>query len=146
MHYEASVSARERELEEFRNRAQAYVKSVEEEIQKDRTTIDSLKQQLVEREAGALAAPTFGFTQHMPSGNAPVEAQKTQTAIIRAAAREILEQEGRPMSRAEIKTKIEERGIVIESTDVAELIRAALKRGRGFRHISGVGYELTREA
>jgi hypothetical protein len=67
----------------------------------------------------------------------------SQSELIRQAAKQILQSAEHPLSQREIKSKMDELGIVIKAKNPIELIRAALRRHPSeFGHIKTKGWVL----
>ncbi|TCQ24862.1 hypothetical protein [Rhizobium sp. PP-CC-3G-465] len=139
---ERVVQAREEELAAFREKAAAYEKYLEEQLQKDRAMASLIKDDIVARARMAPSPPVSGPLTPQTE-DVVLSKRISLTDQIRAVAKEILAERGGTMSRADIKSAIEERGLVINSPDPAGLLRAALNRSGDFEHIKNVGYRLT---
>lgn len=141
--FEVAVGTREHELQEFRVRASEFEKHLEQEIERERATISILKKEIAARELNP-ARPIISPLASQAQESNPKKAHKNRTEAIRSAAKEVLQIEGRVMSRSEIMAKMQELGLTFDSANAAELVRQALNRSSEFKHISGVGYELVK--
>ncbi|WP_454852252.1 hypothetical protein [Rhizobium binxianense] len=146
---EERVREKEAELAEFERRAQEHIDALKEDLARNRKRIELFRNEMTAMETEASPVKPFDFiptarsTPAVPSDNTSDEA--SQSARIRAAARIILSETGRPMMQAEIQSEMKNRGIHIVSTRLIELIRAALRRGKEFKHIKNEGWTLVDE-
>lgn len=143
------VQEQEQELTSFRKAAEDYQKKAEgfmvarnAEIVRARKSIEIFEAELTAmrgfREVSPPAEPSIPT---LPAVTTAEDASESER--IRDAARRILREAGRPMMQREIKAKMDEIGVVIQSADPVELIRAALRRHRAeFRHVKGQGWTL----
>ena len=149
-----NVRTREQELLNFRKLADAYISYLEAEIRDNREIIAFSEKQLSKstRLVDVPAIPNFlgggsretvsATKTRLRDGQPPAN----QSELIRAATREILAAERRPLKQAEIKHLMDERGLVISSGDPVDLIRAALRRAPEFQHLPRIGYVLREHA
>lgn len=140
--FEEVLREREQELTQFRAQAAAYEKFLRDQIDKDSSILEILKEDIKSREEAIVLPPDLGTSNNTPPNRASRQRSISQTERIRTAARRILAHHGGTLTRAEIRAHMEEEGVVVESADFLELIRAALKRSPEFVHVSGVGYKL----
>lgn len=127
---------------EYQKKAEAYLEARDAEIAR---TLNSI--QVFEAELAAMRGcrddppPKELLIPSFPAAFAGGDTSESER--IRDAARRILGEAGRPLMQREIKAKMDEIGVVIQSADPVELIRAALRRhAREFRHVKGQGWAL----
>lgn len=137
---EATVRDKEAELADFELRAQEYLDALRADISRTRKRIELFRSEVdAMKSEKRPVAPFLAATAIRPELS---DDQENQSNRIRDAARAILAEAGRPMMQSEIKAQMDERGIVIVSKKVIELIRAALRRDPEFKHIKGQGWIL----
>ncbi|WP_296746327.1 hypothetical protein [Mesorhizobium sp.] len=168
---ETRVQEQEAELALFRKAAQEYRTKLEEfeaarsaEIVRTRKSIEVFKAELVAMrgfQVGSLpiessnprlpaetgnesAGGSEGIRDAKPTGSERIrDAETSESERIRDAARRILRDAGRPLMQREIKAKMDEIGVRIQSADPVELVRAALRRHNDeFQHVKGRGWTL----
>jgi len=138
---EKAVQERELEIVEFRRQSAAYEKFLEDQLAKDRSMVAILKEDIAGREKSIVSAPDK-FTETKTPEKPKKRRDLNATDLIRSIVSETLRARGGTLSRAEIKSAIEERNLVLETKDLPSLIRAALKRDASFEHVPNVGYRL----
>jgi hypothetical protein len=139
--YEHSVRVRQRELEKFRENAERYIADSSSEIDRGMETINLIREQ-ISKSVDKSDSPAPEVPSYAHALDEIGVGKENQSEIIRRAVREILKASERPLKRAEIKRRLDERGIVIASSDPLELIRAALRRGPEFSFVPHKGYAL----
>ncbi|WP_139052562.1 hypothetical protein [Rhizobium phaseoli] len=144
------VQEQERELDVFRKAAEDHQRKAEEfiagrnaEIARTRKSIEVFQSELAAMHDARTIVPSAVLLIPTTLENAPAD-NASESERIRDAARRILREAGRPLMQREIKAKMDEMGVVIQSADPVELIRAALRRHVDeFQHVKGQGYTLT---
>jgi hypothetical protein len=132
--YEESVEAKERELESYRLETSARISLLEAEIVEHRETINSLRVR-------------FKGKPH-PTGQpgdlvrSPIVERGSQTSVIRHFVRSELNKEGGTLTRKEIRRRLEKSPLVFDSSNLPELIRAALSRDPSLIYLPRLGYKL----
>lgn len=145
----ARVQDQEAEFADFQVRAQKYLSALKDEIDRNRKRIElfSSEMEAMEKE-GSLDNPlksTSSRTGVTFSARTNVESDvpESQSERIRELARDILAKSDRPLMQSEIKTRLDELGVEIVAKNVAELVRAALRRHPSeFLHVKGQGWTL----
>ena len=145
---EDGVREKEAELADFEKRAQQHVNALRKDLLRKRKRIELFRHEMADMRTEACPATPFDLTITTDKESFGIEIktigdQASQSARIRAAAKVILRDAGRPMMQKEIESEIKSRGIQIFSTRLIELIRAALRRGPEFKHIKNEGWILT---
>lgn len=146
--FRASLAAHELRLADFRETAAVYVELMEEEIARARRTIEVLEKEVTKAEADSIGQPNVRRTVTHAVGRVGAVSNDTddsgrkesQSQTIRSNAEIVLREAKRPLKQSEIWRALVERGITISSADPVELVRAALRRAPGFRHIPRRGY------
>lgn len=143
---EDSVREKEAALADFESRAKEHLEALKAEIARHRRRIELFRNEMTAMKAEAGHPKSFDFTiSAKPSSAASVQTQgdpESRSARIRAAAKVILQEAGRPMMQKEIEAEIRNKGIEIPSTRLIELIRAALRRDPAFENIKNEGWVL----
>lgn len=143
---EDSVREKEAALADFERRAKEHIESLKEDIARHRRRIELFRNEMTAMKAEARPAKSSDFT--ISAKQSSVVSLQTQgdpesrSARIRAAAKVILQEAGRPMMQKEIEAEIRKKGIEIPSTRLIELIRAALRRDPAFENIKNEGWVL----
>ena len=139
---ERAVQEPEREIIEFRRRCEAYEKFLHDQLAKDKSLVAILKEDIAGREKSVVEVP-HEFFQGTATDKPKKRRDSKATDLIRSIVKETLVEQGGTLSRAEIKSAIESKNLVLDSRDLPSLIRAALKRDPTFEHVPNVGYRLS---
>jgi hypothetical protein len=144
--FRASLAANEQRLAEFRETASIYVELMEEEIARARRTIDVLEKEVkkttptAQHRVHRSVKHAMGRAEIVTDGKDANRRKESQSHLIRSNAQLVLRDAKHPLKQAEIWKALVERGVSISSADPVELVRAALRRAPGFRHIPRRGY------
>lgn len=138
---EDRVRDTESEIADFERRARIYLESLKDSLVRDTKRLELFRSEM---NAMAREERTPDPLKPAPAARKIETAEReSQSARIREAAKAILSRAGRPLMQNEIKNELDRQGIVIVARDVAELVRAALRRHPSdFRHVKGQGWIL----
>ncbi|MDX8479059.1 hypothetical protein RFN28_11315 [Mesorhizobium sp. VK24D] len=139
---EAELALFRKAAEDYRKKAEEFIAARSAEIVRTQKSIEVFQAELAAmRSFREVSPPAEPSIPTMPA--ATTSENTSESGRIRDAARGILREAGRPLMQREIKAKMDEIGVEIQSADPVELIRAALRRhSTEFQHVKGQGWAL----